>query len=149
MEAREIMSEDPVCCLPSDSIRSVATQMMENSVGLLPVVDNHDAKRLVGVVSDRDIVCRVLAKDGMDCNTATAQDVMTSGKLWTVSPQSSIDDVIDQMEDGQVRRIPVVDESNRVVGIISTADIALEIDEPDEIAEVFEEISEPTNIPHA
>jgi hypothetical protein len=55
-------------------------------------------------------------------------------------PNASIDDVIEEMEEGQVRRIPVVDESNKVLGIVSTADIALELDEPDDIAEVFEEI---------
>lgn len=149
MQAREIMTEEPICCTTSDSIRTVAKQMMENNCGLLPVVEDMQNMRLAGVVTDRDIVCRVLAKDGADCTAASVQDAMTSGKIWTVMPNASIDDVIEEMEEGQVRRIPVVDESNKVLGVISTADIALELDEPDDIAEVLEEISEPTHTPHA
>lgn len=148
MEAREIMTENPVCCLPTESLVMVAQKMRDNACGLLPVVDNFDTNRLVGVVTDRDIVCRVIAA-GMDCETATAQHAMTAGRLWTARPDASIDDVIERMEEGQVRRIPVVDDNGTVQGIIATADIALELDEAEEIAEVLEEISEPTNLPHA
>ena len=148
MQARDIMTENPVCCLPFDSLRSVAQLMRDNNCGMIPVVMNFDDMRLTGIVTDRDIVCRVLAME-RDCNTAIAQDAMTSGMIWTVHPDSSVDEVIDRMEEGQVRRIPVVDENNSLLGIISTADIALELDEPEEIAEVFEEISEPTHTPHA
>lgn len=122
--------------------------MTEYNCGLLPVVESADSGKLIGVVTDRDIVCRVVAR-GVDCLNTTVQSAMTAGQLWTVRPDESADEVIDRMEEGQVRRIPVVDEQSRVVGIISTADIALELEEPEEIAEVFEEISEPTDIPHA
>ncbi|MHB0938658.1 MAG: CBS domain-containing protein [Armatimonadota bacterium] len=148
MQAREIMTENPVCCLPSDNLVSVAQKMRDNGCGILPVVEDYGSNRLIGVVTDRDIVCRIIAV-GMDCNTAAVQNAMTTGRLWSVKPNSSIDEVIEKMEEGQVRRIPVVDDTGRVQGIISTADIALELDEPEEIAEVFEEISEPTHIPHA
>ena len=144
MQAREIMTDNPVCCTPMDTIHAAARQMKENNCGVLPVVDNLDNKKLLGLVTDRDLVCRVLA-DGADCSIATVQQAMTSGKLWTVNPTSSVDEVLEKMEEGQVRRIPVVDEQGFVTGIISTADIALELDEPEDIAEVFEEISEPTN----
>ena len=146
MQAREIMTESPACCTPSDDIRMVAKLMLENNCGLVPVVD--DMQKITGVVTDRDIVCRVLAQN-RDCGSAHVQDCMTTGKLWTVKSNASVDEVIEKMEEGQVRRIPVVDDGGKVLGIISTADIALELDEPDEIAEVFEEISEPTHIPHA
>ena len=149
MQAREIMTESPACCTPSDSLRTVANAFIDNDCGLLPVVDSPQNKRLIGVVSDRDIVCRVLAKDDADWSSATVQQAMTTGKLWTVQADASVDEVLEKMEEGQVRRIPVVDEKNSVVGIIATADIALELDEPEEVAEVFEEISEPTHIPHA
>lgn len=148
MQAREIMTENPTCCLPSDSIRSVARKMTEGNCGIIPVCSDMQQQQLIGVVTDRDIVCRVVASD-MDCNTATVQNAMTSGTLWTVHPNDSIDEVIEKMEEGQVRRIPVVDDNNMLVGIIATADIALEMDEPEEVAEVFEEISEPTHTPHA
>lgn len=149
MQAREIMTEEPVCCMPTDSIHAVAKLMADNSCGILPVVDNHENMQLVGVITDRDIVCRVLAADGADCRNAHVQQAMTTGKIWTVHPESSVDEVVEQMEEGQVRRIPVIDENRTVIGIISTADIALELDDELEIAEVFEEISEPTNTPHA
>jgi CBS domain-containing protein len=149
MQAREIMTESPACCLPGDDLKTAAKLMVDNRCGLLPVVADRQSMRLVGVVTDRDIVCRVLANDLMDCNSTNIQAAMTRGELWTVHPATSVDEVIEKMEEGQVRRIPVVDEFQRVLGIISTADIALELEEPDEIAEVFEEISEPTNIPHA
>ena len=110
--------------------------------------DDFDDMKLTGIITDRDIVCRVLAAEH-DCNTATAKDAMTIGTLWTVYPDSSVDEVIERMEEGQVRRIPVVDANSSLLGVISTADIALELDEPEEIAEVFEEISEPTHSPHA
>ncbi|MHB9025656.1 MAG: CBS domain-containing protein [Armatimonadota bacterium] len=146
MEASEIMTESPATCTPRDSVRAIARTMLENNCGLLPVVDTADTLQLVGVVTDRDIVCRVLAQD-MDCETATVDSFMTADKLWTALPNDSIDTVIDRMEEGQVRRIPIVDENNKVLGIISTADIALEIEDEEEIAEVFEEISEPTHMP--
>jgi len=148
MQAREIMTENPVCCLPSDNLVSAAQKMRDNGCGMLPVVEDYDSNRLVGVVTDRDIVCRIVAV-GMDCGTTGVQNAMTAGRLWSVKPNASVDEVIEKMEEGQVRRVPVLDDNGRVQGVISTADIALELDEPDEIAEVFEEISEPTHIPHA
>ena len=149
MQAREIMTEDPACCTPSDSVRAAAKMMKDTNCGVLPVVNNQEELRLIGMLTDRDIVCRVLASDGMDCQNASVQNAMTSAKLWSVRPNASVDEVIEKMEEGQVRRIPVVDEQNTILGIVSMADIALELDDEEEIAEVIEEISEPTNIPHA
>lgn len=117
--------------------------MRDNNCGLMPVVENATSHKLVGVITDRDIVCRTVAA-GMNCETATVGDAMTAGTLQTVKPTASVDEVLEKMEEGQVRRIPVVDDAGVIRGIISTADIALEIDEPEDIAEVFEEISEPT-----
>jgi CBS domain-containing protein len=148
MQAREIMTENPVCVTPSDGLQMAARQMVEYNCGFLPVVESQDNARLVGVITDRDIVARVVAR-GIDCNASTVQDAMTTGKLWSTTPDASVDEVIEKMEEGQVRRIPIIDTNSMVVGVIATADIALELDEVDEIAEVFEEISEPTNIPHA
>ncbi len=148
MQAQDIMTENPACCTPSDSLRTVAQFMRDNNCGMIPVVTDFDDMKLIGIITDRDIVCRVLAIEH-DCNTAIAKDAMTTGTLWTVHPESSVDEVIERMEEGQVRRIPVVDANSSLLGVISTADIALELDEPEEIAEVFEEISEPTHSPHA
>jgi CBS domain-containing protein len=146
MQARELMTENPVCCQRSETLPAVARLMLDYNCGMVPVVESEEQKRLVGIITDRDIVCRVLAK-GMDCQTTTVETAMTTGRLWTVSADTDVDEVIDKMEQGQVRRIPVLDENDCVVGVISTADIALELEEVDEIAEVFEEISEPSETP--
>lgn len=147
MLARDIMTEDPVCCTPSTNLRTVAQQMRDNDCGMLPVVDNLNEKRLLGVVTDRDIVCRVVADPSIDCASATAQNAMTTGQLWTVKSDATVDDVIDRMEEGHVRRVTVVDNSI-VVGIIALADLALEVNEVEDIAEVLEEVSEPANLPN-
>jgi CBS domain-containing protein len=139
------MTANPVCCTASDTLRYAAQLLRDNDCGSLPVVDSQETKRLVGIVTDRDMVCRVLAADA-DCNTATVGSAMSTGQLWTANADAAIDDVIEMMEDGQVRRIPVLDEEKCVIGIIATADLALELDEVEDVAEVFEEISEPTHL---
>lgn len=148
MQAREIMTENPTCVAPSESVRQAAKLMADMGCGLLPVVDNMQNKRLVGIITDRDITCRVVAA-GADCNSATVQNAMTTERFWTVNPNDSVDTVIDRMEAGHVRRIPVVDNENRVMGVIAMADIAQEVDEEDVVAEVLEEVSKPTSIPHS
>lgn len=107
MLAREMMTANPICCLPTDSIHQVAQQMATHSVGLLPVIENPQSMKLIGVITDRDIVCRVDA-NGQDCRSATVQDAMTTGQLWTVKPADDVSRVITEMEQGQVRRIPVI-----------------------------------------
>ena len=147
MQAREIMTENPACCMPLDGIWQVAQLMRDNHCGMLPVVNDFEERRLTGIITDWDIICRVVAAE-RDCHTAIVLEVMTTGRLWTVHPESSVDEVLDCMEAGQGRWIPVVDDNNILLGTISTADIVLEFDEPAEIAEVFGEISEPTRFPH-
>lgn len=148
MQAREIMTKDPACCTPADSIRQAATLMVEHNCGFLPVVESQQQKQLLGVVTDRDIVCRMLAQ-GKDGPNTTVQDAMTTGHLWTAKPDDAVETVIEDMAHGQVRRIPIVDDTGTVQGIIATADIALEVQEDEEVAQVFEDISQPTHIPHA
>ena len=148
MQAREIMTPNLACCTPSDSIHSIAKVMAECNIGMLPVVESQQTKRLIGVVTDRDIVCRIDA-NGKNCATATVQDAMTTGKLWTVKPTDDVNNVIKEMEEGQIRRIPVVDDGGNLVGIIATADIALKLKDAQAVAGVFEDISKPTHVPHA
>lgn len=148
MQAREIMTENPTCVVSSDSVRHAAQLMAEKGCGMLPVVDNQQEKHLVGIVTDRDITCRVVAT-GMDCNSATVQNAMTTEQFWSVKPNDSVDTVIDKMEEGHVRRLPVVDTENHVMGVIAMADVAQEVDEEEVVAEVVEEVSKPTGIPHA
>ena len=143
MDVRDIMTANPACVTPADSIKACAKLMVECDCGLLPVVDNARNNKLLGVVTDRDIVTRVIAKD-LDCNAASVQDCMTTEQLWCVKPTDSVDKVVTEMEQGRVRRIAVVDDNDRLLGIVSTADIAKEI-EDDKVAEVFIEVMAPAS----
>ena len=107
MQARELMTSSTICCSPQDTVQRVAQQMVENNIGLLPVVENSQTRKLVGVITDRDITCRVVAP-GKDCVNTPVQDAMTTGRLWTASSTDSVETVEQVMKQGQVRRIMVV-----------------------------------------
>lgn len=119
MKVSEIMSSNPTLAQAGDAITAVANRMANDSLGFLPVVDND---RLVGVVTDRDLVVRHVATGKGD----TVRDVM-SGDVRCCAPHDSADDVIADMGRRQIRRIPVVD-NDRVVGIVSLADAARDRD---------------------
>jgi CBS domain-containing protein len=118
--ARDVMTPDPACCSPSTTLDQVAKLMRQNDCGEIPVVDETD--RPVGVITDRDIVCRVVA-EGHNPMAYTADRCMTEAVV-TVRTDEPIDDVISAMERHQIRRVPVVDEKGCCAGIISQADIA-------------------------
>jgi CBS domain-containing protein len=120
MHVSEIMSRDVHLVTPNDTIRDVARQMAENDIGFMPVED-HD--RLVGMVTDRDIVVRGVA-DGLDPQ-AKVRDVMTTDVKYCFEDEE-VDDVARNMGDIQVRRLPVVSRDKRLVGIVSLADAARE-----------------------
>src|SRR5262245_33337516 len=121
MYVKNIMTRNVACCTPAARLSDVARIMEREDCGALPVVEDHAALRLVGVVTDRDIVCRVLAR-GRNPLEATAGDCMTSPAV-SVTPDMLIDDCCRIMEERQVRRVPVVDESGACCGIVSQADI--------------------------
>jgi CBS domain-containing protein len=122
MKVKEIMSKDPACCTRDTSLQDVAVLMVEHDCGEIPVVDNLQSKRPVGVVTDRDIAIRTVAlgKNPLDLR---ARDCMSSPAV-TVTPETSVDDCCTVMEENQLRRVPVVDESGCCCGIVSQADIA-------------------------
>ena len=121
---------------PEMNLQAVAALMRENDVGAMPVIDA--GGKLVGIVTDRDIVVRAVA-DKLDWQTAVG-DVMTT-EIFTVKPDDFVFQTIRLMGDKQVRRIPVVDDAGKLEGILSLADIALEMEDEREIAEALEEIS--------
>jgi CBS domain-containing protein len=122
MKVKEIMSKDPACCTRDTSLQDVAVLMVEHDCGEIPVVDNLQSKRPVGVVTDRDIAIRTVAlgKNPLDLR---ARDCMSSPAV-TVTPEMSVDDCCTLMEENQLRRVPVVDDSGCCCGIVSQADIA-------------------------
>ena len=143
MEARDVMTADPACCSPSDTVKDAATLMVDNDCGEIPVVDETGA--LVGVVTDRDIACRCVA-EGKSADTRV-EDVMSQSPV-TVTADTSVDDCCKKMEDNQVRRLPVVDDEGKCCGIVSQADIALHADKK-ETGDLVREVSESTEEPAA
>jgi CBS domain-containing protein len=134
--ARDVMTADPACCSPSTTLDLVAKMMVHNNCGEIPVVDT--SNRPVGVVTDRDIVCRVVA-EGKNPSGYTAESCMTTGVV-AVRADASLDEVISTMEAHQIRRVPVVDDGGCCSGIISQADIAI-AGAPEKTSELVSEIS--------
>lgn len=144
MKVREIMTEDPAGCAPETNIRDVAKMMAENDCGEIPVLD--ERSRPIGVVTDRDIACRIVGQ-GKDPDRTTARDAMSSPVI-TVTPEDDVAEAIDKMEENQVRRVPVVDDSGACCGMIAQADIARAASEGD-IAELVRDVSQPKDRPAA
>jgi predicted transcriptional regulator len=142
MKVKEIMSKDPACCTRETSLQDVAILMVEHDCGEIPVVDSMQSKRPVGVITDRDITIRSVAL-GKNPLELRARDCMSSPAV-TVSPESDLDECCRLMEENQLRRIPVVDESGCCCGIVSQADIARHASD-DDAGEVVKEISEKTH----
>jgi CBS domain-containing protein len=140
MNVRDVMTSDPATCRRNTPLRDVARLMVECDCGAIPVVD--DGEKPIGVLTDRDIVVRVIAagRNPLDCS---AQDAMT-GDVLTVGPDDSVEATSDQLERRQLRRAVVVDEQGRVCGILAQADIAKR--DEDLAGELVQSVSQPS--PH-
>lgn len=148
---QELMTSHPQVCTPEDSVLEVARRMRDANVGSLPVVESRESGRLVGMITDRDIVCRVVA-EGKACGEARVERAMSTD-ISALTCEDTVDQAVRLMSERQVRRLPVVDTQGRVVGIVAQADLAEAAREQgdleDELAEVVEEISEPSSRPRA
>jgi CBS domain-containing protein len=140
MKARDIMTANPEVVTAADSTQTAARIMRDSDVGIVPVVDDTESRRLRGVVTDRDIAVRCVA-EGRDGNCRVG-DVM-SNDLVTARADDDVSLVMDCMKTEQVRRIPIVDDDNRLVGIVAQADVALEGASDRAVGDVVEKISEP------
>jgi CBS domain-containing protein len=137
-KARDIMSTDCTCIGENDSLVDAAKMLANMNVGALPICGEDD--RLKGMLTDRDIVVKAIAK-GKDLNTTTAGELgQGDGKTITIGADDSIEEALRTMASNQVRRLPVID-GHRLVGIIAQADIARNIDE-DKVGELVEAISQ-------
>ena len=135
----QLMTRDPVCCLASDTVVQAAQSMRREDVGSLPVIDNHLNRNLLGIITDRDIAVKLVA-DERDARSTRAQEVMTRNPV-SCRADSDLQVALDAMAGHQVRRLPVVDDANRIVGIISQSDVATRGSEPARTAELVKEIS--------
>jgi CBS domain-containing protein len=139
-KVKEIMTSDPVFCTPQDSVTEAAGLMKREDVGSIPIVKDRQTKKLVGIVTDRDLVLKVLA-ESRDPNNTRVEEVMTRNPV-SCREDNDLESCLDAMEKRQIRRMPIVDREDKIVGIIAQADVATRGGEPEKTAELVEEISE-------
>jgi CBS domain-containing protein len=135
------MSRNPRVVTPSTRLEDAARIMKEEDIGIVPVVDAENSRQLVGVLTDRDIAIRVVA-EGRDTTTTSVGHAMTPN-VRTCKPDDDVDDVMELMGKEQVRRVPIVDEGGKLVGIVAQADIVLEGRDDKKAERTIERISEP------
>lgn len=141
MQVRDVMTKNPSCVTPVATIREAARVMQRENVGIIPVVEESESRRLLGVVTDRDIAIRVVA-EGRDGGTRVSE-VMSSSRIKTCTPDDSVDDAMSAMADEQIRRIPIVDERGALVGILAQADIVRKTQDGASAERTIRQISEP------
>ncbi len=122
MYVSEIMTPNPFCCTADTSLEEVAMAMVEHDCGEIPIVRNTRDKTLIGVVTDRDIVCRLVAR-GMNPVNESAESCMSTPVI-AVRETTPIEACARIMEESQIRRVPVVNGGGMCCGIVSQADIA-------------------------
>ena len=136
---REVMSSDVEVINPNDTLRDAAEKMRSLNVGPLPVCDG---QRILGMITDRDIVVRAIAL-GRDPNTTQVADAMSSGIEYCFDDDNT-DGVLRRMKEKQIRRMIVVDRNKKLVGIVSLGDLSGEVSEA-KVGEALEGISEPSS----
>jgi CBS domain-containing protein len=136
----DVMTRDPVSCEPDEVITGVAEMMKHEDVGAVPVIETNASRRLVGIITDRDIVMKVVAA-GRDAKSAAVREAMTSNPS-TCREDEDVTQAVARMAEQQVRRMPVVDADGRLCGIIAQADIATRIHQDKTTGELVEAISE-------
>lgn len=141
MQVREVMTADPACCISETALQEVAQMMVDHDCGEIPVVESRETRLPIGVITDRDIVCRTVAR-GMNPLDLTVADCM-SKPCVTVTPEMSVEECTRILEENKIRRVPVVDADGSCCGIVALADIALR-SRSDVAAEVVKEVSEPS-----
>jgi CBS domain-containing protein len=135
----DVMTSDLTCCTPGDTVHVVALSMKSHDVGAMPVIDSHEKKQLIGIVTDRDLALKVVA-EGLDPRKTKVEDIM-SRKMVVCKTDDDWQIALDAMAKYQLRRIPLIDGLGRLAGIIAQADVATRIEKPEATAKVVEEIS--------
>lgn len=138
----EVMTTNPICCVPSDSLSRAARLMKDDDTGSIPVIENEQSNKLIDIVTDRDVVVQVLAHE-CDPKFARVSDVMTR-QVFARLTNNDLLKAVDPMAKHQLPRLPVSDPDGRIVGIISQADIVMRVTQPEETAWPTREVSGPT-----
>jgi len=141
----DLMTMDPACCTPQDTIADAARLMQSEDCGAIPVVADHQSKHLAGILTDRDIVLRIIAAGEEPALSQVHQAMSTD--LVKIGPEAGVEECAQLMAENRIRRMLVVDSTGRLVGIVAQADLArASAQQPDleaDLAEMVEEVSEP------
>lgn len=136
---KEVMTSNPFCCLSDETVHEVAQLMKSKDVGSIPVIENRENLKLIGILTDRDLALKVIAA-GLDPEKTKIREVMQQNP-FTCLESDDVQTALDVMASRQVRRIPVVDANQRIVGIIAQGDVAIRLDRPKKTGELVAKIS--------
>src|SRR5438094_6512110 len=139
MKLKDIMTPNPRCVSPDDSLQEAARTMGDLDVGPVPVCDQD---RLAGMITDRDITVRAVA-EGKDPRTTKVREVMTGEIIYAFEDQD-VQEAARTMQERQVRRLVVLNRDKRLVGIVSLGDLAVESGDKQKAGEVLQDVSEPS-----
>jgi len=146
MRVKNAMTKEPRCCVPSDPAPKAASIMRDEDTGIVPVIDNEQSRKVVGIVTDRDL-CMSIVAESRDPRAVTVEACMTTVPV-TCSPDDSLQKTTELMRDNQVRRVPVVDGDGRLQGIVAMADLVGRGEiKATEIHETLKRVSAPTSQP--
>jgi len=136
----EIMTSNPICCLPQDSALKAAELMKSKNTGAIPVIENEHTRKLIGIITDRDLALKIVG-GGLDATSTKVEAVMTR-KMVTCRADDEVQIALDAMSEYQLRRIVIVDQVFHVLGIISQADVATRVNQPEKTGAMVKDISQ-------
>jgi CBS domain-containing protein len=139
-KCEEVMTKKTVCCLPNDMVAKAAQLMKRENIGAILVIEDQQTQKLVGIVTDRDLALKIVAEE-RDAKSTKVESIM-SRKVVTCRAEDDLQKALDAMSEHQLRRIPVVDNGNKILGIIAQADVATRVNQPEKTAEVVKQISQ-------
>lgn len=140
MKCSEIMTKVPECCLPSTTVDELAQIMASTDVGSVPIVESLESKKILGILTDRDLALRVVA-NGLDPRLTPVAHILPHNQIRTCKADDDINTAIALMEDYSVRRIPIVDEKKQLLGILTISDIISKTRNHSKTLEVIEMLS--------
>jgi CBS domain-containing protein len=140
MKVRDVMTTNPICCRLSDTAQDVAKVLRDEDIGSVPIVSEEG--KLEGIITDRDLCCTIIA-EGLDPRTTSINNYVTRNPL-ACRADDDLDACETAMQKNQIRRIPVIDDQERCIGVVSQADLALR-EEPQKVKETVAEISKPSH----
>ena len=141
MKVREVMSSNPICCTPSDTAEKVAKTLREHDIGSIPVVADQQTRKLIGIITDRDLCCAVIA-EGLDPKRTAIEKFIITNPI-SCRDGENLEHCERAMQEHKVRRIPVVDANGAVIGIVAQADLVLK-EAPEKASKTIAAISQPS-----